>query len=294
MSAFLGPFIGTSVAIGVLFVIIIFLAVLLFCTIRRRNQTPKKKWQKENTVAYSCRQCSSSPVMNPMTFGEAFDPEQLNPNPNNTHSNSRIMSETFDNPIYDQPSPLVDKTGPSFFFQRSASTSKLGSESSSKSQSLVSLSCSPSGARPAGSSPAHHHHHYDYITDDKPEECLNAMFRILGNPQESSVQQMNQNIAEMEKLSVINETYDHLSNSSAHDQLSICSANPRPSYDHLSISSANPPQHIILEDSSATNDAVAGHPIVMEFATTEVLDNGFAGSEPNMERLQQDGVHANS
>lgn len=234
--------------------------------------------------------------MNP---GEVFDPEQLNPNPNNTHSNSRIMSETFDNPIYDQPSPLMDKTGGSFFFQRNASTSKLGSESSSKSQSLVSLSCSPSGARPAGSSPAHHHH-YDYITDDKPEECLNAMFRILGNPQESNVQQMNQNIAEMEKLSVINETYDHLSNSSAHNQLSICSANPRPPYDHLSISSANPPQHIILKDSSATNGPVAGHPIVMEFTTTEVLDNGFAGSEPNMhgtQRLQQklhDGVHANS
>jgi hypothetical protein len=164
---------------------------------------------------------------------------------------SRVRSETFDNPIYDQPTlPRRKKSGSAGSIGTGELDSKLGSITSMRSFSISSSQnySPPSRGMVAGSSPQHDYEDIKTKFDEIP--MLSSSFRG------GSAQHMSQS-GEVDKLTVINESYVSLP----------CSGN----------SSLNYFQHPRPQAASSPNCAVtdrhrlAGRPIITEVSISDAL-----------------------
>ena len=119
----------------------------------------------------------------------------------------RKNSETFDNPIYDQPTPPSSRKK----ITSTSSERKLSSFSSSRSLSVSSTQDFPPHSRPMAIEGGAMLHKYEDVVMGGSEECLNASFRCASSPRSSTQQVTRGSETEtVDKLTVINETYDPL------------------------------------------------------------------------------------
>lgn len=165
------------------------------------------------------RSQTESTAMSPSNYefddGEGGGASETVLTPLEAGNDLRKNSETFDNPIYDQPTPPRSKKVFSASSER-----KLSSLSS-----LRSLSISSSQDYPPHSARTMENvfrndpalHKYEDVILSGSEECLNATFKVNGSPRGSIQQIARADTETVDKLTVINETYDplpcHLSSS---------------------------------------------------------------------------------
>ncbi len=188
-----------------------------------------------------------------------------------SHDN-RTTSETFDNPIYDQPSPQKKSGGSLTESRLCSSMPSSGSVSVSSSQNYSPL-CSRALEHSLKSDLNSHFY--------ESEESLNTFWKRINGTSPQHVSRSN--IFEGEKLTVINESYDSLpcsgTNSSEFLQESTLQASA-----------------CATNYTMANSRRLAGRPIISEVASSEVLNKGRAGYEPNTQELRKchDKYHANS
>ena len=164
---------------------------------------------------------------------------------------SRVRSETFDNPIYDRPTlPRRKKHGSTTSMRTGEADSKLGSVSSVRSISVSSSqNYSPPSARALKNSPSQHDYE-DIKTsfDDLPK--LSSSFR-------GGSAQLMSHSGEVDKLTVINESYDSLP----------CSGSNSLSY----FQHSRPQASSVPNCTVADGHRIAGRPIITEVTISEAF-----------------------
>lgn len=186
---------------------------------------------------------------------------------------SRVKSETFDNPIYDQPTlPRRKKHGSTTSMRTGEVDSKLGSLTSMGSLSASSSqNYSPPSARAVKNDPSQHD--YEDITtsiDELPK--LSSSFR-------GSMQHISHS-GEVDKLTVINESYDSLP----------CSGNNSLSY----FQHSRPQASSVPNCTTTDGHRIAGRPIITEVTISEALSKRKkSGSQPTTICPADDVMDAN-
>lgn len=176
-----------------------------------------------------------------------------------------MTSETFDNPIYDQPSPQR-KDGGSLTESRLCNSMPCSRSMSVNSSPNYSPLCARALDHSLRSDITHHSH--------ESEESLNTFWkRINVSPQHVS----QSNVVEGEKLTVINESYDSFHCNTTHSS-------------EIKDSTL---QALACATNCTTADScwLAGRPIV----SSEAPNKGRTGCEPNAQDLRKchDKHHAN-
>lgn len=192
----------------------------------------------------------------------------------NSDEYARVKSETFDNPIYDQPTlPRRKKHGSMVSVRTGEGDSKLGSVSSMRSLSMgSSQNYSPPSVRAMKASAADDPSCHDY-EDIKTNFDEVPKLTLLTSSFRGSTQQMSLS-GEVDKLTVINESYDSLP----------CSGENSLSYFQHSRPHASSVPNCAVADSHRL--AIAGRPTITEVTISEAFNKRMkVGSKPNTNYL---------